>query len=681
MTGAYWDIEDYKNLFMVTFLDMYTPQPIIDEYIEADIRKDKVAKQAALSKMNIKTFIISDWKNDIISLIEFLRDIKLLVGFNSLKYDNLMLDYIYIFKEKYSRFESWQINDDLYGLSQNIISNNDVNYKWFDDDLKQFYEPYTTIDLYALVFETVQRKSLKQTAINLKWHRIQDLPIVYYATIKENQVIEIKDYNINDVLITRALHINKKGEVALRIGITEKYGVKVLTNNRSTIADKLIAKFYSDYTGLKYYQFKDKRTHRSEIKLFDIINPKIKFKTKRMQDCLDFLKGYIIKIDLEKDETKDKDKSLYKVFYDDIVYKVAKGGLHSIDRPRMWSIIDKPNMLMKDADVTSYYPNGVINEQVCPAHLALIAFQAIAKYVVFERTTAKREGRTIEADALKIVANSGLFGKFGFANGFLYDPQCVYQVTINLQLYLLMLIEELELVGAKVISANTDGITCLFHKDIEPLYDKVCKEWQSFTGFNLEFADYVKYIRTSVNDYIAIKRKWLKTNSDDDIKRKGDFLIEPDVVKGYSMPIVGIALDKYFVHGIPIETTIKEHKDIYDFCISVKTGEAFTKEIHFVKDGKYCTDELQKNIRYYVSTNGGGLNKHSKNTNQDFTMAKGVKVTIFNDFFYVNDFKEYNIDYNFYLHKAYEMIYKVTGANIKKTRKGVKQCGTMFDNI
>jgi len=270
--------------------------------------------------------------------------------------------------------------------------------------------------------------------------------------------------------------------------------------------------------------------------------------------------------------------------------------------------------------------------------------------------------------------------KFGY-EGWLKDFLCVYQVTINLQLYLLMLIEDLELNKIKIISANTDGLTALYHKDKRPLYDKICKEWCSYTGFNLEFAEYVKYIRTSVNDYIAIKRKWLITKSDNDIKRKGDFLIEPDVCKGYSMPIVGIALDKYFVHGIPVEETIKNHKDIYDFCISVKTGEAFTKEIHYVKDGKYCKDELQKNIRYFVSTDGGGLNKHSKTTRQDFTMAKGVRTTIFNDFYYVDDFKEYNVDYNFYLHKAYEMIYKVSGANVKTSRKGTKVCGTMFDNI
>jgi len=415
MIGAYYDIENYKNLFMITFLDMATNQEIIDEYIEADIKKDKAGKQLALSKMNIRTFIISDWDNDFIALINFVKDIKLLIGFNSINYDNLILDYCIIFKDNYSRFESWQINAELYGLSQNIIGSN-VNYRYFDNDLKGFKSPYTSIDLFTLVFETTQRKSLKQTAINLKWYRIQDLPFKYYVDINNDEVEQVKDYNINDVLITRALHINKKEEVSLRMAISEKYGVNVLSNNRSTIADKILTKFYSDYTGLKPYQFRDKRTNRSQVKVIDILNPKIKFKTKRMQDCLDFLKGYVIKIDIDGNETKDKDKSLYKVFYDNIVYKVAKGGLHSIDRPRMWNIIDEPDMLMTDCDVTSYYPNGVIYEKVCPAHLAYVAFNAIAVYVVSERTTAKREGRVIEADTLKIVANSGLFGETNCQN-------------------------------------------------------------------------------------------------------------------------------------------------------------------------------------------------------------------------------------------------------------------------
>lgn len=53
-----------------------------------------------------------------------------------------------------------------------------------------------------------------------------------------------------------------------------------------------------------------------------------------------------------------------------------------------------------------------------------------------------------------------MYGAFRDSNDFLYDPYCTYRTTINLQLCLIMLIEELELNGINVVSANTDGIVC-----------------------------------------------------------------------------------------------------------------------------------------------------------------------------------------------------------------------------
>ena len=58
---------------------------------------------------------------------------------------------------------------------------------------------------------------------------------------------------------------------------------------------------------------------------------------------------------------------------------------------------------------------------------------------------------------LKIVINS-VYGKLGFENGNLYDRLAVLKTTINGQLMMLMLVEELELHNIHVLSANTDGI-------------------------------------------------------------------------------------------------------------------------------------------------------------------------------------------------------------------------------
>ena len=78
-----------------------------------------------------------------------------------------------------------------------------------------------------------------------------------------------------------------------------------------------------------------------------------------------------------------------------------------------------------------------------------------------------------------------------------------------------MLIEQYELRGIKVISANTDGVTIMIKKcDIEVM--KTINEWWcKETGYELERTDYQKIIFSTVNDYLAIK-------TDGEIKKKGE---------------------------------------------------------------------------------------------------------------------------------------------------------------
>jgi hypothetical protein len=221
-----------------------------------------------------------------------------------------------------------------------------------------------------------------------------------------------------------------------------------------------------------------------------------------------------------------------------------------------------------------------------------------------------------------------------------------------------MLIEQLVLNGFKVISANTDGVTTLVDKNKEGLYHKVCNEWMSLTQYELEYAYYRKYARRDVNNYVAIKR-------DGYVKEKGIFLTKIDLAKGYDKPIVSIALWEYFVNGKPIDETIRNHKDIYDFCIAKKIDNKFINELHYLKDGQFHKDILQKSVRYYVSTNGAKLfktepppefsnwmhNNEPYYPREDYEVNK--LVTIFNNYFESNDYK---IDYGYYINNAQKII-------------------------
>lgn len=113
------------------------------------------------------------------------------------------------------------------------------------------------------------------------------------------------------------------------------------------------------------------------------------------------------------------------------------------------------------------------------------------------------------------------------------------------------------------------------------------------------------------------------------------------------MRIVPIALKEYFVNNIPVEETIRNHKDIFDFCLRLKTNSNSTPFYKYIKDGKIVIDKLNRTTRYYVSNNGGSLSK-SFDANRSSGVNVGYTVTLFNNYI-EKPMSDYNINYNFYI--------------------------------
>lgn len=194
------------------------------------------------------------------------------------------------------------------------------------------------------------------------------------------------------------------------------------------------------------------------------------------------------------------------------------------------------------------------------------------------------------------------FGKTNEPNSWQYDPLVTFSITLDNQLLLLMLAEAIYIADIEILSLNTDGILCKVAYSQKEDYDRICKEWEKITGFTLEDTEYVKFIQTSVNDYIAI-------TTYGDIKYKGDFEIHKELHKNKSNTIMRIALKEYFIDGVPIEETIKQHKNIFDFCIGLRSKQNSYFEERFVKDKKTYKNKLQKTIRYFISKKGSNLYK------------------------------------------------------------------------
>ena len=172
----------------------------------------------------------------------------------------------------------------------------------------------------------------------------------------------------------------------------------------------------------------------------------------------------------------------------------------------------------------------------------------------------------------------------------LYDRLVTMFTTITGELSLMMLIEKYELSGIHVISANTDGVTVKIKKTHIDKMHEINKWWCETTQYELERTDYSKIIFSTVNDYLAIK-------TDGKLKFKGDFLIDFELHKNKSAKIVPIALKKYFVDDIPVEETIKNHKNIYDFAIRQKASKDFHYEGVILNIGEPNNKYIQEKIK------------------------------------------------------------------------------------
>lgn len=603
LTYAY-DVECFRNLFTVIFIN-----------VDNDVEKH--------------TFIIGFDKDDTEKLKRFLSKEMILVGYNNHSYDDPMLRYI-------KSYNSTKINSDLFEFSSKLV---DDNYRQ-DKTVLTFRYPRGTTELWHSVdlmkimgFNNIGI-SLKQISINLKWHKIQDIPLEINERVGINDLSMIIEYNLNDVLITKRLYEEIEPIRKLRIELSRLYNIDLTSASDSHVANLILEDIYEKTLRADISDLRGKRTHREKILIGDCIADFVEFNTPQLKELVKEISATMVY----------KYKKYYyskTIYFANCEFGLGIGGLHTKDSPGIFS--SDENVLIQDMDVASYYPNLIINNNFYPEHLGP-SFIKVLKKITRERLKAKKDGDKVKADGLKITINS-IFGKLGFEYFWLYDPKQFISTTINGQLGLLMLIEQLYLSGISIISANTDGIICSIPREkLEEYYD-ISRKWEKKTGLELEYTPYKKYIRRDVNSYITEKE-------DGSTKEKGIFVRDIDLKRGYRMPIVAEALYQYFVNNIPVRKTLESSKDILDFCISQKTGSNFIMELHKLDN----IEKLQKTNRFFISNSGGVLLKRDKYSNRLTGLYVGNYATILNNYDKSKPFSEYDINYSFYEQEVMKII-------------------------
>src|SRR4030042_423330 len=184
-----FDIETYINYFSVIFKNVETKE--------------------------LKEFIIFEDKNDLTQLYDFINDYKKwLVGYNSFNFDNQLLKYIHTNYFDLSMVNSDEITIKIYTLAMAIIDSEFGEYK--------YNLPFRYIDLMKV---GGYYRSLKLMGVTIKWPKIQDLPIPSNRVITKEDILTIRKYNLNDVLITEQVYYKLLERLKLRAEISEMYEI------------------------------------------------------------------------------------------------------------------------------------------------------------------------------------------------------------------------------------------------------------------------------------------------------------------------------------------------------------------------------------------------------------------------------------------------------------------------
>lgn len=293
-------------------------------------------------------------------------------------------------------------------------------------------------------------------------------------------------------------------------------------------------------------------------------------------------------------EISDKDlfSGKLELFIGGCPVTIGYGGIHGAIPNFIWTETD--NSVIRNKDVGSYYPhlctiNGYTSRNIPSAQ--------IYKNVLESRMKAKASGDKATANALKLVCNTTYGAMLNKYND-LYDPLMGRSVCISGQLYLLELAQHCykEIESLNIIQLNTDGIMVECHPDDLDMLDKICNEWQNRTGFELETDSVIRIAQKDVNNYIEVQ-------PDGKTKSKGGYLVRGIAPAGAfninnNACIVATALKEYFVNGIPVEKTINECNNLFQFQLIAKAGAKYREAYHVV-DGKRVP--VQKVNRVYAS--------------------------------------------------------------------------------
>lgn len=587
-------------------------------------------------------FEISDWRNDSRAIIDFVYWLKQqntrMVGFNNLGFDYPVLHTL--LRMGHSDAKT------LYDKAQAIIDSqkDDFGTERFAHAVKPSDRLIEQVDLYKIHHFDNRAKAtgLKVLEFNMRSDDIRDLPFPVGTVLTREQVEVLKHYNQHDVAMTKAFYHHTLPMIEFREELTRKYDRDFINHNDTKIGkDYFVMKL--EEAGVPCYDFSPQKgrtprqTKRPVIHLKDCILPWIAFAHPELTRVLNWFKEQSIT------ETKGVFKDV-TANVNGFEFVFGLGGIHgSVDS----EIVESDDeYAVVDLDVTSYYPNLAITNGFYPAHLGE-NFVNIYQHLFEQRKQYPK--KSAESAMLKLALN-GVYGDSNNQFSVFYDPQFTMSITLNGQLLLCLLAEQLmiHVPGLRLIQVNTDGLTVRIPRTSKLHLDQVADAWQGGTGLNLEEARYKAMMVRDVNNYLAVYE-------DGSVKRKGAYEWKMGWHQNASALVVPKVAEKVLVEGAPIRKTVEEWPDIHDFMLRTKVPRSSHLAIEY--PGREPV-KIQNITRYYIAKGGGTLSKwmpplKGKTEWRKIGVESGWGVQVCND---IKDAGRLPIDFDYYIQEVEKLV-------------------------
>lgn len=508
-----------------------------------------------------------------------------------------------------------------------------------------------SIDLQQIAPSAATFCSLKHYGARMHSALIQDMPIDHNSEITAQNVMSVRLYCINDLDITIDLRKKLNKAIQLRMDMGGAYHSDLRSLSDAQISERAIGEEIMQISG-----FKPERPRIPAGTTYKYQPPPyMKFYTEGLQKLYseiistDFVVDVTGSVKILENGIQVSATNKWQIKIGSSEYRLGIGGLHSSESKQSHFATDDVKII--DRDVASYYPAIILNQKLYPKHIGPQFLQTY-KNIVDRRLQAKKDKDKTTADSLKICIN-GCFGKLGSKWSIFYSPDLLIQVTLTGQLSLLMLIEMLEWLGVRVVSANTDGIVVLCPQNKAQVAQEAFEYWELVTGFETEEKRYRSVHSRDVNNYIAI-------GEDGSIKAKGAYVNELSMgdidreclMKNPNGTICSIAVMEYlksFKDEQPklIEETIKSCKDVTKFLF-----------VRRVNGGAVKDDQMiGKIVRWYMRKGEFGCIKYKeKNASGSINMVAETMGS-----YPLMDIREFpkDIDYDFYIKRSFAILKEV----------------------